>query len=595
MYTNDRGKWMLLAGCILSMSAYREPLQAANAYVVRNLTSDIPDLADYTDPNLKGAWGISESSSSPFWIADAGTGLSTLYSSSGAPISLVVTIPASKAAMAGAAGTPTGTVFNGTTGFTIATGDPAAFIFATLDGTISGWNHSVNATTAQVMVDNSASGAVYTGLAIGTSGSNTYLYAANFSNGTIDVYDSTFTAATLPNAFQDSNLPAGYAPFNVQNIAGNLYVAYALQNTAKNFPVTAAGDGYVDVYSPAGTLMQRLVSGGPLNAPWGLAIASSGFGDYAGDLLVGNFGDGTINVFNPTTGVSIATLDDVYGIPIVIPNLWALQVGNGGSGGDSNAIYFTAGIPGPDMGNHGLFGRIQAAPVVTASNVVNGASFEPPIAPNTWVTITGGNLSGTTRLWDADDFVNGALPTNIDSVSVSVNGTYAFVEYVSPTQLNVLLPPSLAAGQATVQTFNFGLASSQVTVQIQDVAPAFFLQNDGKHIAATHADGSLVGPSTTPGAAPAAPGETIVLYGTGFGVTNPAATNQLITTALPLVTMPTITIGGTATTPIFAGLTYAGLFQINVTVPASTASGDVPVVALVGTTASPAGAVIAVQ
>ena len=226
---------------------------------------------------------------------------------------------------------------------------------------------------------------------------------------------------------------------------------------------------------------------------------------------------------------------------------------------------------------------------------MNGASFEPPIAPNTWVTITGGSLWGTTRLWDADDFVYGALPTNIDSVSVSVNGTYAFVEYVSPTQLNVVLPPSLAAGQATVQTFNFGLASSQVTVQIQDVAPAFFLQNDGKHIAATHADGSLVGPSTTPGAAPAAPGETIVLYGTGFGVTNPAATNQLITTALPLVTMPTITIGGTATTPIFAGLTYAGLFQINVTVPASTASGDVPVVALVGTTASPAGAVIAVQ
>jgi len=544
---------------------------------------------------IKVPWGISESGTSPFWIADAGTGLSTLYSSIGSPISLVVTIPASKAAMSGTAGTPTGTVYNGTTGFAIATGDPAAFIFATLDGTISGWNHSVNATTAQVMVDNSASGAVYTGLAIGTSGSNTYLYAANFSNGTIDVYDSTFTAVTLPSAFQDSNLPAGYAPFNVQNIAGNLYVAYALQNTAKNFPVTAAGDGYVDVYSPAGTLMQRLVSGGALNAPWGLAIASSGFGDYAGDLLVGNFGDGTINVFNPTTGVSIATLDDVYGIPIAIPNLWALQAGNGGSGGDSNAIYFTAGIPGPDMGNHGLFGRIQAAPIVTATNVVNGASFQPPIAPNTWVTITGGNLSGTTRVWDADDFVNGALPTNIDSVSVSVNGTYAFVEYVSPTQLNVLLPPGLAAGQATVQTFNFGLASSQVTVQIQDVAPAFFLQNDGKHIAATHADGSLVGPSTTAGAAPAAPGETIVLYGTGFGVTNPAATNQLITTALPLVTLPTITIGGTATTPIFAGLTYAGLFQINVTVPASTASGDVPVVALVGTTASPAGAVIAVQ
>jgi uncharacterized protein (TIGR03118 family) len=594
MRTRNSSKPAFLAGCALCVAAFPGALRAANAYIVRNLTSDITDLADYTDPNLKGAWGISESSTSPFWIADAGSGLSTVYKSAGAVQSTVVTIPPSKAG--GTAGSPTGTVFNSTTGFAVATGDAAAFIFDTLDGTISGWNHTVNATQAQVMVDNSASGAVYTGLAIGTNGSNTYLYAANFHSGAIEVYDSTFSPVTLPNAFQDSNLPAGYAPFNIQNLAGNLYVAYALQNTDKSFPVSGAGDGYVDVYSTAGSLMDRLIAGGNLNTPWGLAIASSGFGDYAGDLLVGNFGDGTINVFNPTTGAYMATLNNVDGTPIVIPGLWALQVGNGGSGGDANAVYFTAGIPGPDMGNHGLFGRLQAAPILSATNVVNGASFQPALAPNTWVTITGGNLSGTTRVWDNDDFVNSTLPEDIDSVSVTLNGTYAYVEYVSPGQLNVLLPVGLASGQVQLQTYNFGLASAAVTVQIQDVAPAFFLQSDGIHIAATHANGTLVGPTTITGATPAAPGETIVLYGTGFGVTNPATpAGQLITSALPLATLPTITVGGTASQVPFAGLTYAGLFQINVTVPTTAASGDVPVVALVGSIASPSTAMIAVQ
>jgi uncharacterized protein (TIGR03118 family) len=594
MRTRNSSKPAFLAGCALCVAAFPGALRAANAYIVRNLTSDITDLADYTDPNLKGAWGISESSTSPFWIADAGSGLSTVYKSAGAVQSTVVTIPPSKAG--GTAGSPTGTVFNSTTGFAVATGDAAAFIFDTLDGTISGWNHTVNATQAQVMVDNSASGAVYTGLAIGTNGSNTYLYAANFHSAAIEVYDSTFSPVTLPNAFQDSNLPAGYAPFNIQNLAGNLYVAYALQNTDKSFPVSGAGDGYVDVYSTAGSLMDRLIAGGNLNTPWGLAIASSGFGDYAGDLLVGNFGDGTINVFNPTTGAYMATLNNVDGTPIVIPGLWALQVGNGGSGGDANAVYFTAGIPGPDMGNHGLFGRLQAAPILSATNVVNGASFQPMLAPNTWVTITGGNLSGTTRVWDNDDFVNSTLPEDIDSVSVTLNGTYAYVEYVSPGQLNVLLPVGLASGQVQLQTYNFGLASAAVTIQIQDVAPAFFLQSDGIHIAATHANGTLVGPTTITGATPAAPGETIVLYGTGFGVTNPATpAGQLITSALPLATLPTITVGGTASQVPFAGLTYAGLFQINVTVPTTAASGDVPVVALVGSIASPSTAMIAVQ
>src|ERR1700734_4423477 len=216
MQAQNLRRWVLLTGCVLCLAALPGSLRAANAYVVRNLTSDIPDLADHTDPNLKGAWGISESATSPFWISDAATGLSTLYNSTGSVISLVVTIPPSKSGAA--QGTPTGTVWNGTQGFATTAGDPATFIFDTLDGTISGWNATVNKASAIVAVDNSSSGAIYTGLAIGTSGSNTYLYAANFFSGAIDVFDSNYKPVALANAFKDSKLPAGYAPFNIQSL-----------------------------------------------------------------------------------------------------------------------------------------------------------------------------------------------------------------------------------------------------------------------------------------------------------------------------------------------------------------------------------------
>jgi len=585
---------VLVSGCVFCLAALAGTLKAAsNGYVVRNLVSDIRGLADFTDPNLKGAWGISESSTSPFWISDAGTGVSTLYSSTGSIIPLVVTIPTSK--KGGTAGTPTGTVFNGTTGFTVATGDPAAFIFATLDGTISGWNSTANKAAAIVMVDNSGTGAVYTGLAIGANGANTYLFAANLAGGTIDVFDSNFAPVTMANAFQDPKIPKGYAPFNVQFLAGNLYVEYAL--VSSGFATAGAGNGYVDIYTTAGVLVKQLIAGGHLNAPWGVAIAPANFGDFANDLLVANFGDGTINAFDPTTGAYVNTLNDVYGTPIVVPNIWALQLGNGGSGGDASAIYFTAGIPGPDAATHGLLGRVQSAPVLTSANVLNGASFQPAIAANTWVTITGANLAGTTREWNSSDIINGALPIVLDSVSVSVNGTWAYVEYVSPTQLNVLLPVGTPTGSAQVQTFSFGLSGPAVTVQVLDAAPAFFMQADGKHVAATHADGTLIGPAGTTGVTPAAAGETIVMYGTGFGPTNPAAPEgQLITTPLPLAAgFPTVMFNGVAGQVAYSSLTYAGLFQINVTIPTSAPSGDVPVVAQVGSATSPSTAVIAVQ
>jgi uncharacterized protein (TIGR03118 family) len=584
---------MSLAFCLVALVA-SGTLQADNAYLVRNLVSDIPDLADYTDPNLMGAWGISESSGSPFWISDAGSGFSTLYSTNGSPIPLVVTIQVSKAG--GSAGVPTGTVFNGTSGFAVTKGNLAHFLWATLDGTIQGWNPAVNA-NAVIMVDNSSAGAEYTGLAMATNNGNTYLYAANFHTGRIDVFDSNFNPMFGFAGFRDPLVPPTYAPFNVQALNGNLYIAFAQQNSGQNFANFGPGLGVVDVFSPNGLLIQRIAAGGTLNAPWGLAIAPAGFGDYAGDLLVGNFGDGTINVFNSTTGAFVTQLNDVLGAPIMIPGLWALQPGNGGSGGEKSGVYFTAGIPGPDNGNHGLFGRLHAAPQLTASGLVNGGDPRGGIAPNTWITINGSNLAETTRSSNDGDIVKGALPTELDGVSVYVNGAHAYLSYISPTQINALIPTTTVVGPATVRSNNGGLVSSNVTIQVAALAPAFVLGSDGKHVMATHADGTLVGPTApAPNAAsPAQPGETITLDGVGFGPTNPATPNgQVITTPLAVATQPLVTIGDANATVVSATLNTAGQYQIQVVVPSGAAGGDLPISAHVGAVTSPT-ALITVQ
>jgi len=571
--------------CLVALAASR-PLKAVDAYLVRNLVSDIPDLADYTDPHLLGAWGISQSPTSPFWISDAGSGFSTLYSTNGSPVPLVVTIAPSKASGTGSPGIPTGTVWNlSNGGFDIAPGKATPFLFATLDGTIQGWSSAVNASHSQIMVDNSASGASYFGLAMATDpiSSNSYLYAANFSAGTVDVFDSNYNQLDLPGTFRDPSIPSGYAPFNVQNLGGKLYVAFARQNANQSFEVSGPGLGYVDVFATNGVMVQQLIAKGPLNAPWGLAIAPAGFGDFAGDLLVGNFGDGTINVFNPTTGAFIAQLNDPIGAPITIPNLWALQAGNGASGGEKAAIYFTAGIPGPDNGNHGLFGRLHAGPQISANGVVNGANLKGAIAPNTWISVMGPNLSETTRTWNPGDIVNGVLPVEIDGVRVTINGTAAPIYYVSPTQLNVLTSTTLATGSATITVNNNGLVSATANFQVQAFAPAFFPGSDGTHVMATHSDGSAV---TTK--SPAQPGETVTLYGTGFGPTNPAAPDgMVITTALPVVNTPTVMIGGAVAQVSSAELASAGMYQIAVTVPAGATSGDNQVIAQVGGVGSP--------
>jgi uncharacterized protein (TIGR03118 family) len=325
---------------------------AVTTYLQTNLTSDLPGVAAHLDPNLVNPWGIASLATSPFWISDNGTGLSTLYNGSGTPQALVVTVPPPPGGASPSA--PTGVVANTTSDF-----GGSRFIFATEDGTIAAWT---SGTSALTMVDNSGGGAVYKGLAIGNNGSQNLIYAANFSSGQIDVFNGTFAPTALLGGFSDPNLPTGFAPFNIQNLGGNLYVTYAQKGPGKD-DVAGPGNGFVDIFDTNGNLIRRLVSNGPLNSPWGLALAPATFGTFGNDLLVGNFGDGTIHAFDPVTGVLAGILSDLNGNPLVDEGLWGLAFGNGGPGFDPNSLYFTAGIPGPDsVEDHGLFGRIQAVP-----------------------------------------------------------------------------------------------------------------------------------------------------------------------------------------------------------------------------------------
>ena len=340
---------------------------AATSYTQHNLVSDIPGVADQTDTNLVNPWSIAISPSSPFWISDNHSGRSTLYNTVGTPSALVVTIPPPTGGSSPAA--PTGIVFNNTTNFPAGSNTVSRFIFATEDGTIIGWNSGTN---ALLKVDNSGSGAIYKGLAIAKDGDTVYLYATDFHNGKVDVFDGDFNPITWPGAFTDTNLPAGYAPFNVLNIGTNLYVTYALQDTDAHDDVGGPGHGYVNIYSPVGELVGRFISEGHLNSPWGMAVAPVGFGQFSGALLIGNFGDGVINAFDRNSGVFLGTLSDTNNVPIKNSGLWALQFGNGFQGGATRTLYFTAGIPGDgQVEDHGLFGSISVAGNYTQHNLVS--------------------------------------------------------------------------------------------------------------------------------------------------------------------------------------------------------------------------------
>ena len=338
--------------------------QEETAFVQTNLVSDGFISAPTIDPNLINPWGIARSATSPFWVSDNGMGVTTVYTGTGTKVnvggldSIAIAAPPGQTTPA----SPTGDVFNiAGSGFNITSGGhtgSSVFLFATEDGTISGWNPNVDVASSVLAVDNSqgGTGAVYKGLAIAQTDHGTLLYAANFRNGTVDVFNDDFKQV---NSFTDHHLPAGFAPFNVQVLDGHLFVTFALQNDAKHDDVAGAGNGFVDEFDLNGHLLHRVASGGALNSPWGLAIAPPGFGEFANDLLVGNFGDGTINVFNPKNDHFLGKLEDANGAPITIGDLWALVPGTGNAGSDPNKIYFTAGVQNEA---HGLFGSLAAIP-----------------------------------------------------------------------------------------------------------------------------------------------------------------------------------------------------------------------------------------
>ena len=402
-------------------------LMAANQFVIHNLVADTPGAADHTDPCLINSWGIVSSPTSPFWVSANGTGLSTLYDGNGTPVSLIVGVSGPAGATASGTcgktnlgpGSPTGVVFNNTTAF-VAGAAPASFIFSTEDGIIAGWNGGAGKTTI-VLADRSGGRAVYKGLALATRSEGPLLYAANFGAGTIDVFDGNMNPVKLAGGFLDASVPAGFAPFNVQNIGGTLYVTYAKQDDAHHDDVAGPGNGYLDAFDLNGLLLQRLVTQGPLNSPWGMVLAPPSFGDFGGALLVGNFGDGAINAFDPATGKFLGALQDGGGKQIHVNGLWGLIFGNGSrangalvpAGGDANTLYFASGPAGE---SHGLIGTIQATPTITQP-AVNAASSAGPISGGTFTAIFGSNLAATTRTWTAADMPNGQLPTQLDGLT----------------------------------------------------------------------------------------------------------------------------------------------------------------------------------
>ena len=316
--------------------------------------SDVPGLAAATDPHLVNAWGLVAGPTSPWWVSDNGTGLSTLYNGAGTPLSLVVTIPNVPGSTDPAA--PTGIAFNGVaTDFLVAAGKPAHFLFATEEGTISGWNSG----TSAVLMVNNAGNAVYKGLTVATMNGAQFLYAANFGAGTVDVFDSSFHPATLAaGAFHDPHVPGNFAPFNVQAIGDSVYVTFAQKEAGSIDEVHGPGRGFVSVFSTDGTLQRRLRWGAWFNAPWGIAVAPADFGGASNRVLVGQFGSGKIATFDPNSGAFLGMLRGTNGRPLMIDGVWALAFGNGANAGPQNTLFFTAG---PDDEAHGLFGTLTPA------------------------------------------------------------------------------------------------------------------------------------------------------------------------------------------------------------------------------------------
>jgi uncharacterized protein (TIGR03118 family) len=387
-------KTFLSLATVASLALSVGPVANAQHYTQVNLVANVSGVAPVTDPHLVNPWGLSRSSGSPWWVSDNVTGLSTLYNGAGAITPLVVTIPkANPDSKTFPSGTPTGTIANASpTDFLLAAGAQADFLFATLDGTISGWNPAVKPTTA-VIVAKTTDGSSYTGLTSATINGKRFLYAANFTKGTVDVYDNAFHKVTVqPNrdgdhdgdddreAFIDERLTRNFTPFNVQAIGNDIVVTFALHQEGTPLPIGGPGLGYVDIFSSNGRLLQRLEHGDWLNAPWGAALAPLDFGVFSHDLLIGQFagggtseGSGTIAAYDLATGRFLGQVQDATGKPLAINGLWDISPGNSASPGSydpagtpGGELYFSAGT---DHGTGGLFGYLK--PVATELTVGN--------------------------------------------------------------------------------------------------------------------------------------------------------------------------------------------------------------------------------
>jgi uncharacterized protein (TIGR03118 family) len=337
----------LVAITLLSLPA------TAQVFTVNWLVSDIDNVGSQpTDTDLVNPWGMVSSSSSPWWVSDNGTGKLTLYDGTGLKQGLVVAVPQWDNSPGG---NPSGQIFNATTDFKLPNNSPAKFIVSTEDGTIQGWNGG----TSTVITVNGWPDAVYKGLALGSANGANYIYAANFHQGTVDVFDGTFQPHSFgQNAFVDSTLPQGYAPFNVANINGNIIVTYALQDDMKHDDVAGIGHGYIDVYDSQGKLLQRLPHVFALNSPWAMVVAPSAWAQLSGKLLVGQFGSGGIAAYDLANNLFLGVLQDDQGLPIRINGLWGLSFGNGGASGPVDTLYYAAGYFDEA---HGLFGTITVA------------------------------------------------------------------------------------------------------------------------------------------------------------------------------------------------------------------------------------------
>jgi uncharacterized protein (TIGR03118 family) len=417
--------------------------QTAGTYSVTNLVSDGSVTASLMDSHFINPWGITNAT---FWISTQGTGLSyvispaTFIPPATGTVAFTVTVPAATGGTT-ATGSPTGAASTGTaTGFVLPNGTKATFLFASLDGIITGWNNKLGTTTgtvAQVAINNSAAGAVYTGIAMATNTNGTYLLAANFGKGAdVEIYDSTYAPAKLAGTFTDPTLPAGYVPYSVHTIGTQVFVAYALRS-ATGTPTTAPGNGLVDIFDTSGNFVSHAVAtGGDLNAPWGVAIAPSTFGIFANDLLIGNFGDGIINVYDPKTFAFLGQLADGTGKTLSYASLWELFFGltapSSTTAGNLNTLYFTAGLTGE---KHGLLGAINTNPTATGTPTFGFS------ASSSTLNVTAG--SSTTAIVSAAPTNNFSGTVTLACTGLPVVATCSF----SPAQLAV---SSTAAATDTV-------------------------------------------------------------------------------------------------------------------------------------------------